>query len=223
MSGPPLHVHEADEEAVHVIQGTLHLRCGTQKFDAPAGTSVTTPRGLVHAWQNFSDALTRALTAFTPGRMERLFEAMEERPLPEVDRLAARSDTFILGPPIGFDRGGCVPLFYCSRILTDPPPTAFPEKGWPRHGLRVAPMVLLNQIGEMSRGTSCRVGRQRIPRLWLAHRTVGGSVGLKHDLFGTRPWPLIALPKKGLSTSDIRPADPEHAEKIGLTTDRCSI
>jgi quercetin dioxygenase-like cupin family protein len=104
MSGPPLHVHEADDEAVHVIEGTLFFYCGTKRFDAPAGTSVTIPRGLVHAWQNLSDTPTRALVTFTPGRMERLFEAMEGRPLPETERLAARFDTFILGPPIGFDR-----------------------------------------------------------------------------------------------------------------------
>ena len=104
MSGPPLHVHEADDEAVHVIEGTLRFRCGTNKFDAPSGTSVRIPRGLVHAWQNLSDTPTRALVTFTPGRMERLFEAMEGRSLPEIERLAARFKTFILGPPIGFDR-----------------------------------------------------------------------------------------------------------------------
>ena len=104
MSGPPLHVHEADDEAVHVIEGTLRFCCGTEKFDAPAGTTVTIPRGLVHAWQNLSDTPTRALITFTPGRMQRLFEAMDGRSQPEIELLAARFDTFILGPPIGVGR-----------------------------------------------------------------------------------------------------------------------
>lgn len=101
MSGPPLHVHEADDEAFYIIEGTLHFRCGDEEFDAAAGTAVTIPRGLAHTWQNRSDTPTRALVTFTPGRMERLLEAMAGRPASDIAGLAARFDTFIVGPPLG--------------------------------------------------------------------------------------------------------------------------
>jgi quercetin dioxygenase-like cupin family protein len=101
MSGPPMHVHEHDDEAFHVLDGTLRFHCGDEVFDAPAGTSVTIPRGLAHTWQNRTDTPTRVLVTFTPGRMERLFEVMEGRPIHEIAGLAARFDTFIVGPPIG--------------------------------------------------------------------------------------------------------------------------
>jgi quercetin dioxygenase-like cupin family protein len=95
-SGQPMHVHNADDELVHLLDGKLRFYWKSEQFDVTAGTSVTIPRGLFHGWRNLTDSPVRALLTFTPGRMERMFEAMEGRSSQEKVRLAARFNTFFL-------------------------------------------------------------------------------------------------------------------------------
>src|SRR3984885_12662637 len=44
-AGPPLHVHDQDDECFYVLDGVLAVRCGGEAFDAAAGTFVFFPRG----------------------------------------------------------------------------------------------------------------------------------------------------------------------------------
>ena len=99
-SGPPLHSHEQEDEVLHVLDGTLDFVCGEEAFTAEAGTTVIIPKQVPHTWRNRTDALTRCLVTFTPGGIERLFEAMEGQPLPEVMRLVAEAGLTVLGPPM---------------------------------------------------------------------------------------------------------------------------
>ena len=46
--GPPLHVHEREDECFYVLAGDLSIRCGADTFDAPAGSFVFLPRGRPH-------------------------------------------------------------------------------------------------------------------------------------------------------------------------------
>ena len=43
-AGPPLHVHDREDECCYVLDGELSIRCGTDTFDAPAGSFVFLPR-----------------------------------------------------------------------------------------------------------------------------------------------------------------------------------
>ena len=50
-SGPDyLHVHHADDEAWHVLEGTLTFRFQDRDVDASAGTTVFVPAGVPHAY-----------------------------------------------------------------------------------------------------------------------------------------------------------------------------
>jgi mannose-6-phosphate isomerase-like protein (cupin superfamily) len=50
-SGPAeLHAHHADDEAWHVLTGTLHFRFADGKVDAPAGATVFVPAGVAHTF-----------------------------------------------------------------------------------------------------------------------------------------------------------------------------
>jgi hypothetical protein len=51
-SGPAaLHVHHRDDEAWHVLEGSLHFRFGDRELDAPAGSTVFVPAGVAHTYQ----------------------------------------------------------------------------------------------------------------------------------------------------------------------------
>lgn len=50
-SGPAqMHVHHEDDEAWHVLEGTLRFRFADREIDAPAGTSVFVPAGVAHTY-----------------------------------------------------------------------------------------------------------------------------------------------------------------------------
>ena len=51
-SGPAtLHVHHEDDEAWHVLEGTLRFRFADREVEAPAGSTVFVPAGVPHTYQ----------------------------------------------------------------------------------------------------------------------------------------------------------------------------
>jgi mannose-6-phosphate isomerase-like protein (cupin superfamily) len=65
-SGPDyLHVHYADDEAWHILEGTLTFRFRDQQVEAPAGTTVFVPAGVAHSYFEAAGA-TRYLIILTP-------------------------------------------------------------------------------------------------------------------------------------------------------------
>jgi uncharacterized protein YjlB len=51
-SGPAaLHVHHQDDEAWHVLEGTLRFRFADRELDAPAGSTVFVPAGVPHTYR----------------------------------------------------------------------------------------------------------------------------------------------------------------------------
>jgi mannose-6-phosphate isomerase-like protein (cupin superfamily) len=48
----PLHVHHADDEAWHVISGSLRFRFETRELVAEAGSTVLVPAGVPHTFGN---------------------------------------------------------------------------------------------------------------------------------------------------------------------------
>ena len=63
-SGPStLHVHLADDEAWHVLEGTLHFRFADRELDVSAGGSVFVPAGVAHT---YTATNARYLIVLTP-------------------------------------------------------------------------------------------------------------------------------------------------------------
>ena len=78
-SGPPrLHVHHHDDEAWHVLAGSLRFRFADEEVDAPAGTSVFVPAGVAHTFET-GDAGTRYLVVLPP-RLHRLVAELQATP-----------------------------------------------------------------------------------------------------------------------------------------------
>jgi hypothetical protein len=68
--------------------------------DGPPRVLVVIPRGTPHAFRNFSDAPAWLLGIFTPGGLERMFVAMDGRPLTDFPQVAADFLVELVGPPI---------------------------------------------------------------------------------------------------------------------------
>lgn len=88
--GPRPHLHRHHEETFHVLEGVLTVRVGPRTIEAPAGSFVMIPRGVVHQPSNPGPEPTRVLLVFSPEGMDRFFEeaAKERMPLqgpPPVD------------------------------------------------------------------------------------------------------------------------------------------
>ena len=78
-SGPDyLHVHYADDEAWHVLEGSLTFRFRDRQVEAPAGTTVFVPAGVPHAYID-ATGTTRYLIILTP-RLRQLIAALHGAP-----------------------------------------------------------------------------------------------------------------------------------------------
>jgi len=70
--GPPLHVHDREDECFYVLDGKLSIRCGGEAFDAAAGSFVFLPRGRPHQFRAVGQP-ARLLLIAVPGGIEDYF------------------------------------------------------------------------------------------------------------------------------------------------------
>lgn len=101
--GPPLHVHEAFDEAFYILDGVLTAKIGDELVELAKGASAVVPAGTIHTWTNRGSQPVRFLQVTAPGSMEELLEALAARPLlsfEEMGQLAQMYGTTILGPPL---------------------------------------------------------------------------------------------------------------------------
>lgn len=106
--GPPLHVHDTEEEAFYVLSGRGIFLVGDERRELGPGDFVLVPRGTPHALARVGDEELRMLVIVSPAGFEQFFVEVERREaagsaLDEdaVVELAAEFGTRIIGPPIG--------------------------------------------------------------------------------------------------------------------------
>ena len=91
-SGPDyLHVHYSDDEAWHVLEGTLTFRFLDRQIEAPAGTTVFVPAGVPHAYFEASGP-ARYLIILTP-RLRQLIAALHAAPLEQHGAIMEKFDS----------------------------------------------------------------------------------------------------------------------------------
>ena len=94
-SGPDyLHVHHSDDEAWHVLDGTLTFKFSDRTVEAPAGTTVFVPAGVPHSYYE-AHGPTRYLIILTP-RLRDLISALHAAPLKEHHAIMQKFDSEIL-------------------------------------------------------------------------------------------------------------------------------
>ena len=107
-AGTPLHVNTLEDENYYVVEGTLTFRLGERTLEAPAGTFVHIPKGVVHTHWNATDAPVQLLGFPAPAGFEKFFadlaELMGSMPPgpPDMSRMAAVYEKYglrVVGPP----------------------------------------------------------------------------------------------------------------------------
>jgi mannose-6-phosphate isomerase-like protein (cupin superfamily) len=89
-----LQVHYADDEAWHVLDGTLTFRFSDRSVDAPAGTTVFVPAGVPHTYHEAAGP-TRYLIVLTP-RLRDLIAALHGAPREEHPEILKRFESEVL-------------------------------------------------------------------------------------------------------------------------------
>lgn len=110
---PPRHVHEDEEEAFYVLEGSLDIHIGDEVIAAEAGSFCLVPRGTVHTFRSTGPRPARMLVVLSPPGFERFFVECEQRfpqaggiPAPEeagpaLTDIASGYGLTIVGPPPG--------------------------------------------------------------------------------------------------------------------------
>ena len=101
--GPPLHIHDAQDEWFLVTEGTFDVRVGETIHKLEPGDSIVGPRGVPHTSANTS-VTGRIVVAFAPaGVMEAFFERGSQRGKmtpAELAELSAEHGMRVVGPPL---------------------------------------------------------------------------------------------------------------------------
>jgi mannose-6-phosphate isomerase-like protein (cupin superfamily) len=89
-----LHVHHSDDEAWHILEGTLTFKFSDRVVDASVGTTVFVPAGVPHAYYEANEP-ARYLIILTP-RLRELISALHTSPREEHNAIMRRFDSEIL-------------------------------------------------------------------------------------------------------------------------------
>lgn len=105
----PFHIHSQEDETFVVLEGSMTVWIGEERYHIGAGGIGFLPRGLPHGYR-FTGDRTRALNICTPSGLENFFRSAGwdlSRPKPEgwaishqaLAESSARAGATILGPP----------------------------------------------------------------------------------------------------------------------------
>ena len=88
-AGPIIvHVHYSDDEAWHILEGTLAFKVSDRVEEVPAGTTVFVPAGVPHAYYE-AHGPVRYLIILTP-RLRELIAALHAAPFKEHNEINAQ-------------------------------------------------------------------------------------------------------------------------------------
>ena len=75
--GPPMHVHEREDEFFRVLSGRFGFWCGEEYVELTEGGVICLPRGIPHRFQNVGTKEASLMVVLTPGGFEAFFPAIE--------------------------------------------------------------------------------------------------------------------------------------------------
>jgi mannose-6-phosphate isomerase-like protein (cupin superfamily) len=95
--GTPLHVHQNEDEYLLVLEGTARFALADKIFDAEAGTMVTLPKKIPHAWGNRSTSKLRIAGIAYPGGAEEAMRVIAKGGVTDLPALAKTFGVIALG------------------------------------------------------------------------------------------------------------------------------
>lgn len=106
LDGPPLHVHQDQDDTFVVLEGTLTLQIGDELFELGPGDVASAKPGTPHTYTNLEkETKVRILNLMTPGHFDKAlidFSKLTPEDLmsDKVVEVAAKHKVAIVGPPI---------------------------------------------------------------------------------------------------------------------------
>jgi quercetin 2,3-dioxygenase len=100
-SGPPTHIHRAEDEFFYVVSGEFKFKLGDRIVSAPARSIVFVPRGTAHTFQNVGTEPGVLLVGVTPGGLEKMFEERQGADTETNRSLMKKHGMEVVGPPLG--------------------------------------------------------------------------------------------------------------------------
>jgi quercetin dioxygenase-like cupin family protein len=101
--GPPLHVHNREDETVYILEGEFRWKLGAELCATQPGSFVFIPRGLAHCFQCVGQQPGRMLITFAPAGMEGFFERLSSLTAFDLEAFrdaAAEHGMDVVGPPL---------------------------------------------------------------------------------------------------------------------------
>jgi mannose-6-phosphate isomerase-like protein (cupin superfamily) len=94
----PLHVHNRDDEAWYVLEGTLRVQSGQEEIEARAGSAILVPRGTPHTYWNAGPGRLRYLLIMTANIFSLIqgIHALKERAPATLQELFRKHDSELL-------------------------------------------------------------------------------------------------------------------------------
>lgn len=105
-SGPPLHIHHAEDEVLMVLSGDIEVMAAGVRSLVGPGEAVFVPRGVEHTFRVVGFMPARIVAILTPGGFEGFFAEMAEgqfripEDMPAIIESGARHNLTFTGPPL---------------------------------------------------------------------------------------------------------------------------
>jgi mannose-6-phosphate isomerase-like protein (cupin superfamily) len=99
-SGPPVHIHRANDEFFYIVSGEFKFKLGDRIMSTPARSIVFVPRGTAHTFQNVGTERGVLLVGVTPGGLEQMFAERQGVDSETEGRLMKMHSMEIVGPPL---------------------------------------------------------------------------------------------------------------------------
>ena len=99
-SGPPTHVHQAEDEFFYVVSGEFKVKLGDRIMSVPAQSVMFIPRGTAHTFQNVGTQPGVLLVGVTPGGFEKMFEERQGVDAETNRALMVKHKMEVVGPPL---------------------------------------------------------------------------------------------------------------------------
>lgn len=99
-SGPPTHIHRAEDEFFYVVSGEFNFKIGDHITGAPAGSVVFVPRGSAHTFQNVGTEPAVLVVGVIPGGFEKLLAERQGVNSETNQKLMKAHNMEVVGPPL---------------------------------------------------------------------------------------------------------------------------
>lgn len=103
--GPPLHIHDHQDEWFYVVEGEYLFQVGIEKYRVIKGDTIFLPRKVQHAFIQLTETGKMIVSYLPAGKMELFFQATDKWTSPPTEKEIAQvfkdHDMKVVGPTLG--------------------------------------------------------------------------------------------------------------------------